>query len=108
MNKDEQEAIEWVSSSAMTALTGFGIPGVIGTGTFLALKDFYIRDTFTLWLFWIEAAVFAVSALTGIACRVSLRLSVARRFTYGLAITSIVALILGLVIGTILTMRKYV
>lgn len=100
LSKDEKEAFSFITRSARVAL--FGIPGIIGIGTVLSLKDTHVRDTFTLWVFWLSEGLLFVSALSGILCGISLRIQNWRRVTRALAITSIIAFILGLIGWTIL------
>ncbi|HPD28974.1 MAG TPA: hypothetical protein PLL20_03190 [Phycisphaerae bacterium] len=66
------------------------------------MKNTHVRDTFTLWVFWLTVGVLLVSALSGILCGVSLRFQRPRRVTRGLAIISVIAFILGLAGCTIL------
>lgn len=102
LSKHEKGAVDFISRRARVALTGIGIPGIIGTGTILSLKNTHVRDTFILWVFWLTVGVLPVSAMSGILCGVSPRFQRPRGVTRGLAITSIIAFIPGLAGCTIL------
>jgi len=102
LSKDEKEAVRFISKGARTALVGIGIPGVFGTGTILSLKDTHVRDTFTLWVFWLSAGVLVVSALSGLFCGAAGWFQNPRRATQAFAVTSIIAFILGMVGDAIL------
>lgn len=97
MNKNEREAVKFISSSAIVPFTG-----IIGTGSIFGLKDTLVRDNFTLWVFWLTVGAFAVSALAGVVCTLYLRLSDPPRFIRPLAITSILAFIVAAIGTTIL------